>query len=131
MVIDWSDEFDQWFARLEDQAEQGRDPLARTRYELLLAALAELQDLAGESDEEIKTLRRVRRSGRHQLWRVAHPYIEGIALRLICWFPPGGGSVVVAVVGADKGRMGDVFYDRLGDRADPIIDQWLRREERS
>ena len=30
----------------------------------------------------------------------------------------------------DKGRMGDVFYDSVGSRADQIIDRWiLERKE--
>lgn len=59
---------------------------------------------------------------------MGHPYVEGIALRLIVWFEQD--TVVIAVLGMDKARIGNVFYDRVGGRADSIIDLWkLRRAE--
>ncbi len=33
---------------------------------------------------------------------------------------------VVAVFAAEKARLGDVFYDSVAIRADPMIDQWKR-----
>jgi hypothetical protein len=57
---------------------------------------------------------------------VSHPYREGIAIRLICWFPAGSGTVVVALFAGDKARIGDVFYNSVGIRADGVIDQWKR-----
>lgn len=129
LVIDWTDEFDRWFTRWESAAAQGGDPDAQRRYDLLLAELAELQALDGEPMQETATFRRVVTSKRYPLWRVSHPHVDGIAVRVICWFPPDGGTVVVAIVGADKTSMGNAFYDRLADRADPIIDTWLRHRE--
>jgi hypothetical protein len=38
-----------------------------------------------------------RQSGRYELWRVSHAYHPQVAVRLICWFPPGTGTVVVAL----------------------------------
>ena len=61
--------------------------------------------------------------------RVAHPYVPGIAVRLICWFPPGEDTVVVTLFAGDKAGMGDVFYDSAGARADQAIDQWLRERK--
>jgi hypothetical protein len=49
-----------------------------------------------------------------------------VAVRLICWFPPDTGTVVVALFAVDKARLGDVFYDGVAARADPLIDQWKR-----
>ena len=40
------------------------------------------------------------------------------------WFPPGAGTVVVALY-ADKAKLGDVVPQR-GVGADPMIDQWKR-----
>ncbi len=40
--------------------------------------------------------------------------------------PAGYGTVVVALFAADKARLGDVFYDGVAARADPLIDQWKR-----
>ena len=77
-------------------------------------------------DAELATLRWVRQSRRYQLWRVSHAYHPQVAVRLICWFPPGTGTVVVALFAADKARLGDVFYDSVAARADPLIDQWKR-----
>jgi hypothetical protein len=34
--------------------------------------------------------------------------------------------VVVALFAADKAHLGDVFYDGVAARADPLIDQWKR-----
>jgi hypothetical protein len=34
--------------------------------------------------------------------------------------------VVVALFAVDKARPGDVFYDGVAARADPLIDQWKR-----
>jgi hypothetical protein len=47
-------------------------------------------------------------------------------VRLICWFPPDTGTVVVALFAADEARLGDVFYDGVAARADPPVDQWKR-----
>jgi hypothetical protein len=49
-----------------------------------------------------------------------------MAVRLICWFPPGAGTVVVTLFAFDKAKLGDVFYDGVAARADPMIDQWKR-----
>ena len=40
--------------------------------------------------------------------------------------PPDTGTVVVALIAADKARLGDVFYDGVAARADPLVDQWKR-----
>lgn len=34
--------------------------------------------------------------------------------------------MVVALFAADKAKLGDVFYDSVAVRADPMIDQWKR-----
>ncbi len=52
--------------------------------------------------------------------------VEGWLVQLICWFPPDTGTVVVALFAVDKARLGDVFYDGVAARADPLIDQWKR-----
>ena len=33
---------------------------------------------------------------------------------------------MVVALFADKARLGDVFYDGVAARADPLIDQWKR-----
>ncbi|MEO8283117.1 MAG: hypothetical protein ABI568_06885, partial [Pseudarthrobacter sp.] len=58
--------------------------------------------------------------------RVSHPFHEGIAVRLICWFPPEGNTAVVALFSGDKANMGDDFYESVGSRADQIIEPWIR-----
>lgn len=72
----------------------------------------------------------MRQSKRYPVWRVSHPYREAVAVRLICWFPPGSDTVVVALFAGDKARIGDVFYNSVGTRADALIDQWQREVER-
>ena len=77
-------------------------------------------------DSETATPRWVRQPRRYALWRVFHAYDPEVAVRLICWFPPDTGTVVVALFAVDKARLGDVFYDGVAARADPLIDQWKR-----
>jgi hypothetical protein len=60
---------------------------------------------------------------------ISHAFHEGVAVRLICWFPPDTGKVVVALFAADKAKLSDVFYDGVAARADPMIDQWKRETE--
>jgi hypothetical protein len=80
--------------------------------------------------DDTPSLKRVRQSRRYQVWRVADPYREGIAVRLIVWFPATD-HAVVALFAGDKARMGDVFYDRVGTRADAGTESWIlqTREE--
>ena len=80
--------------------------------------------------ERDSALRWVRQSKRYPLWRVSHPYRDCIAIRLICWFPPEDDVVVVALFAGDKARIGDVFYNSVGARADGLIDQWKREATR-
>jgi hypothetical protein len=77
-------------------------------------------------DQETAGLRWVRQSRRYQLWRVSHAYHPQVAVRLICWFPLKSNTVVVALFAADKAKLGDLFYDGVAARADPLIDQWKR-----
>jgi hypothetical protein len=127
VLIDWSEEFDAYLTRLEESAES----VDQQRLRLLLAELSILRGLDQAPTEDAPSLRRVRQSRRYQVWRLSHPYREGIAVRLIVWFPASD-HAVVALFAGDKARMGDVFYDSVGTRADAAIDAWIlqTREER-
>jgi hypothetical protein len=100
------------------------------RLVLTLTGLRWLKDLPGPptSLDETASLKEVRQSRKHVLLRWSHPYEPGVAVRLICWFPPGARTVVVALLAADKAVIGDLFYDSVGNRADQLIDQWLREQ---
>lgn len=51
-------------------------------------------------------------------------------MRLIAWFPPQApGRVVLALFAGDKARIGDVFYNSVGARADVAIDQWKFQQQ--
>lgn len=130
MDIDWPTEFGRWLDRLEEDARSGNE---RSRLILAFAARAldQLRSLPGPpgANDETATLRQVRQSRRYQLWRVSHAFHPEVAVRLICWFPPDTGKVVVALFAADKAKLGDVFYDGVAARADPMIDQWKRETE--
>ena len=63
----------------------------------------------------------------YPVWRVSHPYRDGIAIRLIVWFPPDDPPVVILFAN-DKASMGDVFYDSVGTRADQIITAFLNQK---
>jgi hypothetical protein len=124
--IDWSADFDRQLDRLEaDKSDKGRKT-----FELLTFMLKRLRDLPRQPSEDTATIKRVRQSARYPVWRVSHPFVEGIALRLICWFPPSGG-VVVALFAGVKASRGDVFYDSVGTRADQIIERWIHETEKS
>lgn len=72
----------------------------------------------------------VRQSRRYPIWRTSHPFVEGVAVRLICYFPPEqADKIVVALLAADKAQMGDVFYQSVGARADVLIDRWYRQQK--
>lgn len=109
--------------RLEASAGAG-DDTARTMLDLVLAQLAHLQDLDGPPQEETKSLKRVQQSKRYPVWRLAHPFRPGFAVRTIVWFTPDG-RAVVALFANNKAQMGDVFYSSVGSRADQVIDRWL------
>lgn len=87
--------------------------------------LADLQDLEKRPIGESATYKRVRQARRHELWRVAHPFDERVAVRIICWFPDEA-TVVVALVGFDKARQGDIWYSSAAVRGEALVDQWLR-----
>jgi len=122
-MIDWSASFDVYLVRLEQDVTVER-ATARPAGKYALAALEVLQDLAGEPVEETPTLKWVRQSGRHRVWRVAHPFDVDVAVRLIAWFPPDSGTVVVALFARDTARVGNVWYDSVGTRADVTIGPW-------
>jgi hypothetical protein len=71
---------------------------------LTARALDQLRNLAEPPTEETEaaSLRQVRQVRRYPLWRVSHAYHPQVAVRLICWFPPEAGTVVVALFAADK-----------------------------
>jgi hypothetical protein len=81
-----------------------------------------------EQGDETASLKWVRQSRRYSVWRTAHPFVPGVAVRVICYFPPEQRDVaVVDLFAADKAQMGDVFYNSVGARADVLIDQWYRQ----
>lgn len=119
VLIDWSSEFDALLTRLEEST----NPEDQRRLDLLYAELEVLSDLECPPTEETATLKKVRQSRRYPVWRVAHPFVAGFAVRLIVWFPSDD-RVVVALFAADKANMGDVFYDSVGTRSDAVIEAW-------
>jgi hypothetical protein len=129
VIVDWTDEFDRWWSHVESLANADEDPINPRVYRLTVAQIQYLQDLPSRPAEETPTLRRVVQSARYPLWRVSHPYEAEVAVRLIVWFPPEDEAAVVVALGVNKARMGDVFYDGVGRRADAAIEQWLRQTE--
>jgi hypothetical protein len=120
-------EFQEWLAQLAKAAADG-DEQAALKRRLVLSELAILRGLAAPPmpEDETAELKWVRQSKRHRVWRVSHPYHPGVAVRLICWFPPDAQVVVVALFVGDKATIGDTWYSSVGTRADAIIDQWKR-----
>lgn len=124
MILFWPDSFDEQLDRLEEKVDEG-DERAEAVLGYTIAAMDFLRGLTAPPTDDTLRLKEVRQSGRHQVWRVAHPFHAGVAVRLICWFPPGEEHAVVALFSGDKSNIGDVFYDSVGSRADQIIDLWL------
>ena len=126
MLLDWSREFDAQFDRMEAD----RSSLGVERFNRMVFMLKRLQEQAVAPVEDTAMIKHVRQSQKYQVWRVSHPYRDGIALRLICWYPPETpDTVVVALFAGDKAGMGDVFYDSVGTRADQMIDRWIAEKE--
>lgn len=123
--IYWPTEFGDWLARVRATAADG-DEYATVLLQYTAAALELLNDLPEPPTEETADLKQVRQSRRHQVWRISHPYHEGVAMRLICWFPPDSKTAVVTVYAGDKARIGDIWYSSVANRADALIDQWKR-----
>jgi hypothetical protein len=125
--VDFPAEFGAWLDRMEAEAPSG-DEHSRTMLVFVVRALNQRRNLAEPPRRETETagLRWVRQSRRYPLWRVSHGYHPQVAVRVICWFPPKTDTVVVALFAADKAKLGDVFYDGVAARADPMIDQWKR-----
>ena len=107
------------------QRAKAGDERAEVTSRLLALEIAILRRLGGEPADETPDLKQVRQSGRYPVWRVSHPYREGYAVRTIVWFTPQG-QAVLALFATDKAQMGDLFYGTVGERADQIIDEWLR-----
>jgi hypothetical protein len=124
VLIDWSSEFDSWLTELERRAAEGHGR-ADAQLDLVNAMLDYLQDLKEPPTDDTPTLKRVRQSHKHQVWRISHPFRDGMAIRLIVWFPPDAPPVIV-LFGNDKAHMGDVFYNSVGSRADQVIAAYLR-----
>lgn len=125
MLIDWTDDFIRTWDQWEEEADAG-SLVAHQRLELLVAMLAELQDLEHTpTAEDEPTFKPIRRSGTHRLYRISHPFRSRIAVRVVVWFHHDQ-ALAVAVLLTDKAAKGDVFYDSVGSRADQIINQWMR-----
>jgi hypothetical protein len=65
----------------------------------------------------------VRQSRRFPLWRVSHAYHPEAAHLLVSARGEQGGGRAVR---RREAKLGDVFYDGVAARADPMIEQWMR-----
>jgi hypothetical protein len=128
--IEWSDEFDHWFTKLEEEVAAG-NILARKTYNYIAAAFDLLRRISEVPDLEDGTaqLKPVRQRRRYQVWRTAHAFDPDVAVRLIVWFPPDSATAVVTLFGGDKKNIGDVWYSSVGTRADAAIERWLMEQE--
>lgn len=119
MRVEWTSEFEVFLNTID--AEGGiRRRILRQLFRVVI-------ELDAEPDEDTAILKRVRQAKRHELWRVGHPFHPDTAIRLIVWFPPQQGAVVLTLVGFDKATHGDVWYTSAAHRAENLVDQWLRQ----
>ncbi len=117
-----------WVDDLVAKAKAGDGPavrMARHVYD----EFTYLKELEEVPTEDTATLKRVRQSRRHTVWRLSHPFDPEMAVRVICWFDTETGSIVVVLFAANKAPMGDVFYDSVGTRADQAIEEWKRERD--
>ena len=125
-----SRQFKAWVESLVADAKTG-DEFAVTMAKYVYDELNYLRGLESEPDEDTATLKWVRQSKKHKVWRLSHPYDERMAVRVIVWFDDDSDTVVVALFANNKARMGDVFYNSVGTRADQVIEQWKRENGRT
>lgn len=130
MEVHRSQQFARWVGDLIKKAKVG-DEFAIQMAKHVLDELNYIKALDAEPDEDTATLKKVRRSRKHRVWRLSHPFDPTMALRIICWFDDESDTVVVALFANNKAGMGDVFYDSVGSRADQVIDNWKRQNGRS
>jgi len=124
VIIDWPTSFGDHLDQLEARAGEG-DEYAQLRLDRLYAELQVLQELTVQPQQDTAVLKRVRQSGRHPVWRVAHPFhprVAGAPHRVVS--PEERDRVVVALFAGEKASMGDVFYNSVAPRADATIAQW-------
>ena len=114
--MDWPEDFDRWLTTIE--------AAGGAVEEITLALLEDLTQLDGEPAGETATYKRVRQAKRHRLWRISHPYEPDIAVRILFWFESD--VLVVALVGFNKAKLGDVWYTSAAIRAEALVDQWRR-----
>jgi len=130
MEMHRSRQFKAWVESLVADAKTG-DEFAVTMAKYVYDELNYLRGLESEPDEDTATLKWVRQSKKHKVWRLSHPYDERMAVRVIVWFDDDSDTVVVALFANNKARMGDVFYNSVGTRADQVIEQWKRENGRT
>lgn len=128
MEVHRSQQFKRWADNLVAKAKTG-DQHALRMAKHVLDELNYLKSLETAPEHETATLKRVRQSRNHPVWRLSHPFDPEMAVRIICWFDDQSDIVVVALFAADKAPMGDVFYDSVGSRADQTINQWKIENE--
>ena len=119
MILDWPGDFDRWLTAIEEAGGAVE--------QVTLALLEELSQLDGEPTEETATFKRVRQARRHRLWRISHPYEPDIAVRILFWFESN--VLVVALVGFNKAKLGDVWYTSAAVRAEALVDHWRRTHQ--
>lgn len=125
VLIDWPREFEAYWGHLEAKAKSD-DEFARSELDFMFAELDVLAKLDAEPVSDSASLKSVRQSKQHPVWRVFHPFHDRKAMRLIVWFPPDEpDTAVVALLAANKAQMGDVFYNCVGTRADDLINKWI------
>jgi hypothetical protein len=124
MQVEWGREFERTRRRVREDASCG-DPVARIRYEYLVALLGELENLHHRPSSESPTFKLVRQARRYELWRVAHAYHPNVAVRIIVWFPSDE-KAVLALFAFDKAKLGDIWYDRATRESEANLDQWHR-----
>lgn len=128
MLVDWPASFGRQLDGYETAAEGGNEH-AKVVLQKLAFELTVLEKLKNEPEQDSATIKKVSQSKQYRVWRISHPFTTDVAVRLICWFPPGLDTVVVALFSGDKANMGDVFYDSVGSRADVLIETWKREVE--
>ena len=123
-------DFARWSSKVAKAARSG-DPIALRTAKHVLDALNYIKALPSPPTADTATLKWVRQSKQHKVWRISHPYDPVVAVRVICWFDDDSDTVVVVLFANDKAAMGDVFYDSVGSRADQAIETWKRQNGRT
>jgi len=133
VLVRGADSFSRWLTslRLDAKSNNPNNTAARVarlrldRINAFLLVLSRMQAVPTADDPPV--IKRIRQSSRYELWRLGHPHHSEVCVRLIVHFHAS--EAVVALVGGDKLRVSDQWYDTAVKQANAALDHYYRQRE--